>query len=175
MLDFLIKNGLIVDGTNAKPKKLSIGIQNKKIITGVSEDANAKEVIDAQNKIVTPGFIDVHSHDDFKVFSDPTVSHNILQGITTMIVGNCGFGVSPIESAKEQMSALYEVKDLEKKWKNFKDYFEILDNHRISLNVGVLVGHHTIRRHSMSNINNINPNNSQMSEMIDILIEGMEA
>ena len=175
MLDFLIKNGLIVDGTNAKPKKLSIGIQNKKIITGVSIDANAKEVIDAQNKIVTPGFIDVHSHDDFKVFSDPTVSHNILQGITTMIVGNCGFGVSPIESAKEQMSALYEVKDLEKKWKNFKDYFEILDNHRISLNVGVLVGHHTIRRHSMSNINNINPNNSQMSEMIDILIEGMEA
>ena len=57
MLDFLIKNGLIVDGTNAKPKKLSIGIQNKKIITGVSKDANAKEVIDAQNKIVTPGFI----------------------------------------------------------------------------------------------------------------------
>ena len=80
MLDYLIKNGLIVDGTNTKPIKSSVGILNKKIITDISDNSVAKEEIDAENKIVAPGFIDVHSHDDFKVISDPKVSHNILQG-----------------------------------------------------------------------------------------------
>jgi len=175
MLDYLIKNGLIVDGTNSKPKKSSVGILNKKIITDVSENSVAKEEIDAENKIVAPGFIDVHSHDDFKVISDPKVSHNILQGITTMIVGNCGFGVSPFDSAKQQMSALYEINDLEKKWENFDDYFETLNNHKMSINVGVLIGHHTIRRHALDNHNDTIPNKSQMKEMINVLTEGMEA
>ncbi|MEC7837145.1 MAG: D-aminoacylase [Chloroflexota bacterium] len=175
MLDYLIKNGLIVDGTNSKPKKSSVGILNKKIITDVSENSVAKEEIDAENKIVAPGFIDVHSHDDFKVISDPKVSHNILQGITTMIVGNCGFGVSPFDSAKQQMSALYEINDLEKKWENFDDYFETLNNHKMSINVGVLIGHHTIRRHALDNYNDTVPNKSQMKEMINVLTEGMEA
>jgi len=175
MLDYLIKNGLIVDGTNTKPIKSSVGILNKKIITDISDNSVAKEEIDAENKIVAPGFIDVHSHDDFKVISDPKVSHNILQGITTMIVGNCGFGVSPFNSAKQQMSALYEINDLEKKWKNFEDYFETLNNHKMSVNVGVLVGHHTIRRHALDDYNNTIPNKTQMTEMINLLVEGMEA
>jgi len=175
MLDYLIKNGLIVDGSNSKPKVSDIGILNKKIITDIPKDALAKEEIDAQNKIVAPGFIDVHSHDDFKVISDRKVSHNILQGITSMIVGNCGFGVSPFESAKEQMSALYEVKNLEIRWKNFEEYFEALNKNKMSINVGVLVGHHTARRHALSDMKKETPNRFELSEMKNIIREGMEA
>lgn len=175
MLDYLIKNGLIVDGTNTKPKKSTIGILNNKIITDVTNHSIAKEVIDAKNKIISPGFIDVHSHDDFKVLSDPKVSHNILQGITTMIVGNCGFGVAPYDSAKEQMSALYEIKNSDIKWNNFEDYFDILNNHKMSINVGVLVGHHTIRRHSLIDLKSPFPTKSEMSKMSAILVEGMES
>ncbi len=175
MLDYLIKNGLIVDGSNSKPKVSDIGILNKKIIIDIPKHALAKEEIDAHNKIVAPGFIDVHSHDDFKVISDRKVSHNILQGITSMIVGNCGFGVSPFESAKEQMSALYEVKDLEIRWKNFEEYFEALNKNKMSINVGVLVGHHTARRHALSDIKKETPNRFELSEMKNIIKEGMEA
>tara|TARA_B100000579_G_scaffold394753_1_gene372339 strand:+ start:2747 stop:4258 length:1512 start_codon:yes stop_codon:yes gene_type:complete len=175
MLDYIIKNGLIVDGSNSKPKISTIGILKNKIITDIPSDSSAKEEIDAENKIVSPGFIDVHSHDDFKVISDPKVSHNILQGITTMIVGNCGFGVSPFESAKEQMSALYEVKDSKIKWGNFEEYFDVLNNHKMSINVGVLIGHHTIRRHSLDDLNKTTPNNTELSKMKNIIIEGMES
>ena len=109
MLDYLIKNGHVVDGSGKKLYIASIGISNGKIITNVSEDTEAIEIIDAKNKVVSPGFIDVHSHDDFNVITDKNVSHNILQGITSMIVGNCGFGVSPFISGAEQMLSLIHI------------------------------------------------------------------
>ncbi|MED5237789.1 MAG: D-aminoacylase, partial [Chloroflexota bacterium] len=73
MLDYLIKNGRIVDGSGKKLYIASIGISNGKIITNVSEDSEAIEIIDANKKVVTPGFIDVHSHDDFNVITDKNV------------------------------------------------------------------------------------------------------
>ena len=135
MLDYLIKNGHVVDGSGKKLYIASIGISNGKIITNVSEDTEAIEIIDAKNKVVSPGFIDVHSHDDFNVITDKNVSHNILQGITSMIVGNCGFGVSPFVSGAEQMSALYEVKDITTKWNSYEEYFDILSKNKIAINV----------------------------------------
>lgn len=175
MLDYLIKNGRIVDGSGKKLYIASIGISNGKIITNVSEDSEAIEIIDANKKIVTPGFIDVHSHDDFNVITDKNVSHNILQGITSMIVGNCGFGVSPFDSAAEQMSALYEVKDITTKWNSYEEYFDILSKNKIAINVGALVGHHTIRRHSLDEMKKEVPNKNELEKMANLLIEGMES
>ncbi|MED5254862.1 MAG: amidohydrolase family protein, partial [Chloroflexota bacterium] len=175
MLDYLIKNGRIVDGSGKKLYIASIGISNGKIITNVSEDSEAIEIIDANKKIVTPGFIDVHSHDDFNVITDKNVSHNILQGITSMIVGNCGFGVSPFVSGAEQMSALYEVKDITTKWNSYEEYFDILSKNKIAINVGALVGHHTIRRHSLDEMKKEVPNKNELEKMANLLIEGMES
>ena len=96
-----------------------IGIEKDRIITKDLDNSTSKEIIDGINKIICPGFIDVHSHDDFRVVNDKRILHNLCQGITTMIVGNCGFGVSPITPAKEQMSSLYQVSKLDNEWKNF--------------------------------------------------------
>ncbi|MEC7870555.1 MAG: amidohydrolase family protein, partial [Chloroflexota bacterium] len=94
MFDTLITNGTIIDGSNKKSYKGDIGIIGEKIETiGVLSNAESKETINAKDSIVCPGFIDVHSHDDFKILSERRITHNILQGITTMIVGNCGFGI----------------------------------------------------------------------------------
>ena len=175
MLDYLIKNGHVVDGSGKKLYIASIGISNGKIITNVSEDTEAIEIIDAKNKVVSPGFIDVHSHDDFNVITDKNVSHNILQGITSMIVGNCGFGVSPFISGAEQMSALYEVKDIASKWNSYEEYFAILSKNKIAINVGALVGHHTIRRHSLEEMKKEVPNKNELEKMANLLIEGMES
>tara|TARA_B000000441_G_C21735983_1_gene349899 strand:- start:390 stop:710 length:321 start_codon:yes stop_codon:yes gene_type:complete len=106
MLDFLIKGARVIDGNLTDSYIGDIGIEKDRIITKDLDNSTSKEIIDGNNKIICPGFIDVHSHDDFRVVNDKRILHNLCQGITTMIVGNCGFGVSPIISAKEQMSSL---------------------------------------------------------------------
>jgi|TARA_B110000263_G_scaffold15848_1_gene12833 N-acyl-D-amino-acid deacylase len=175
MLDFLIKEISIIDGTGNKAFIGDIGIKANKIITKNLSDYKSKEIIDGQNKIICPGFIDVHSHDDLSVINDKKISHNINQGITTMIVGNCGFGVSPYKSAKIQMSSLYDVDEIKKSWNNFSEYFNIIENEPPSINVGVLIGHHTIRRHSLDIANKISPTKEELSLMISLVEEGMEA
>ena len=176
MFDTLITNGTIIDGSNKKSYKADIGIIGKKIDTiGVLSNAESKETINAKDSIVCPGFIDVHSHDDFKILSERRITHNILQGITTMIVGNCGFGISPYGAAKEQMSALYEVDSLKYKWDNFADFFDLVEENPASINVGVLIGHHTIRRAILNEVNKQVPNSDELNKMIYLVEEGMEA
>ena len=157
MLDFLIKGVRIIDGNPNKSYIGDIGILEDKIITKELNNVKYKELIDGSGKIICPGFIDVHSHDDFKVVTDKRILHNLCQGITTMIVGNCGFGVSPYLSAKEQMSSLYKVSKLDDVWNNFSEYFDLLDRYPTSINVGVLIGHHTIRRNSLNLMDKIYP------------------
>ncbi len=176
MFDTLITNGTIIDGSNKKSYKGDIGIIGEKIDTiGLLSNAKSKEVINAKDSIVCPGFIDVHSHDDFKILSERKITHNILQGITTMIVGNCGFGISPYGAAKEQMSALYQVDSLKYKWDNFADFFDLIEKNPPSINVGVLIGHHTIRRAILNEINKKIPNSDELNKMIYLVEEGMEA
>ena len=176
MFDTLITNGTIIDGSNKKSYKGDIGIIGGKINTiGLLSNAESKETINAKDSIVCPGFIDVHSHDDFKILSERKITHNILQGITTMIVGNCGFGISPYEAAKEQMSALYQVDSLKNKWNNFADFFDLIEKNPPSINVGVLIGHHTIRRAILNEINKKIPNSDELNKMIYLVEEGMEA
>ena len=175
MLDFLIKGVRIIDGNPNKSYIGDVGILEDKIITKELNNVKYKELIDGSGKIICPGFIDVHSHDDFKVVTDKRILHNLCQGITTMIVGNCGFGVSPYLSAKEQMSSLYKVSKLDEVWNNFSEYFDLLDRYPTSINVGVLIGHHTIRRNSLNLMDKIYPTEDELKKMINLVEEGMEA
>jgi N-acyl-D-amino-acid deacylase len=110
--DYIIKNGLIYDGTLSKPYKSDIGILNDKIVfIGELSDINSKNVIDAKNNIITPGFIDIHTHCDlsFKQFTENLDQNSIsqecinnsnflYQGVTTVVTGNCGLGYSSTNS-----------------------------------------------------------------------------
>ncbi|HAD08373.1 MAG TPA: amidohydrolase, partial [Porticoccaceae bacterium] len=93
--DIVIKNGMVIDGTGAKRFKADVGIVDGMIKTVGTVAGDAKEVIDASGQIVSPGFIDGHTHMDAQVSWDPLGTCSVWHGITTVVMGNCGFSLAP--------------------------------------------------------------------------------
>src|ERR1700733_6489156 len=97
MFDLIIRGGDVVDGTGAPRRRADVGITGSHIgFLGDLGSAEALKVINATNRVVTPGFIDVHTHLDAQAFWDTTLSPTPLHGVTTVIGGNCGFSISPL-------------------------------------------------------------------------------
>lgn len=159
MLDILIKNGTVVDGTGRPGFVADVGIEGDKIAhIGIPDGAKAETEIDAAGKIVCPGFIDVHSHADLSVFRED--HHRLLeplvrQGITTFIGGNCGFSMAPIEEAHRQhirdYIEIFTTLDFEKaiQWKTMGGFLDTLESRGIILNAGILAPHGLIRINEM--------------------------
>ena len=175
MHDLIIRNATVFDGTGSPGIKADIAIKGDRIVEVGGVTGEAKEEIDATGLAAAPGFIDVHSHDDFHVLTEPDVTHNTLQGITTVIVGNCGFGAAPFEAGKEQMSAINTVGGGISPWEGYAGYLETVDANPPSLNVAVLVGHHTARRAAMGGVEQRLPTPDELAAMKRMVAEGMEA
>ena len=94
MLDYLIKDGTLIDGTGAVRRAGNVGIKDGRITAIGSVDEPARETIDATGKIVSPGVVDVHTHYDAQVFWDPDISPSSYHGVTSVFAGNCGFSVA---------------------------------------------------------------------------------
>ncbi|MFH1860445.1 MAG: amidohydrolase family protein, partial [bacterium] len=91
MYDLLIKNSTIIDGTKACAYKADIGVKGERIVKiGILDDSLALMTIDAADRVVCPGFIDMHSHSDFTILANPLSESKIRQGVTTEVIGNCG-------------------------------------------------------------------------------------
>ncbi len=151
MLDILIKNGTVFDGQGQAGKKLDIAIQNGKI-TNVAPNiqAQAAEIIDATGRFVAPGFIDIQNHSDsyWTLFEQPEQSSMLSQGITTIVVGNCGASAAPLAN-REALKALQKWRPLSGvniDWVSMAELFAHLKQSRLGVNVGSLVGHATLRR-----------------------------
>lgn len=156
MLDLKIINAQIVDGTGAPAFKGAVGVKEGKIkaVGEVAEDA--KDVIDAEGRVVCPGFIDVHTHYDAQVFWDPKISPSCYHGVTTILGGFCGFSIAPLskEAAPYLLNMLSRVEGMPVTslkegvpwdWESFGDYLSRLDG-KVGLNVGFLAGHSALRR-----------------------------
>lgn len=153
MYDLVINNGFIVDGMGTKRFKANIAI-NMGIIEAITCETTlrGKKIVDANNFIVAPGFIDIHSHADW-VF--PQNDHAqvlepfLLQGVTTCVGGNCGFTPFPItETAKplvNKNSSIFFRLPFEYHWLSTKEYLDFLEKKGVFLNLAVLVGHNTLR------------------------------
>ena len=100
--DLIIKNGRIIDGTGNPWYNADIGVAGGEItaILPRGDAGQAEHVIDASGMVVSPGFIDTHSHDDAYVIIDPQCSQKVLQGVTTTVIGNCGFSLTPITDGR---------------------------------------------------------------------------
>jgi len=96
MLDYLIKDVTIVDGTGSPGYKGAIGVKDGRITAIGEVNDSAKDTIDASGKIVSPGFVDCHTHYDAQVFWDPAISPSSYHGVTSVFAGNCGFSVAPL-------------------------------------------------------------------------------
>ncbi|AGB40116.1 N-acyl-D-aspartate/D-glutamate deacylase [Halobacteroides halobius DSM 5150] len=147
MLDILIKQGLVVDGTGRSKFKGDIGIQAGKIIQVGSITSSAKEVIDAQGLIVAPGFIDIHSHGELAILVDSRASSKVYQGITTEVVGNCGSSLAPVyKHVLSEVENELDDYNLALSWYDMEGYLNQLSQQGIGVNIASLVGHGLLRK-----------------------------
>ena len=156
MFDIIIQNGKIVDGSGQKAYPADIGIENGRI-TEISPglEAESQEIIDAEGYMVSPGFIDMHSHSDFTLLVHPEAESKIRQGVTTELVGNCGGSPAPVpdehfDDFMQYMIGLggFYQKVLapeDWKWKTLAQFYENLESKGVAVNLAPLVGHSTLR------------------------------
>ncbi len=156
MLDVAIVGGEIIDGTGASRRRGDVGIRDGRIVEIGDLGGRAARRIDAAGKVVTPGFIDVHTHYDAQVAWDPYLTPSPLHGVTTVIGGNCGFTLAPMEEqAVDYLTAMLARVEgmplaairagVDITWGSFGEYLDTMEGN-VGLNVGFLVGHSTVRR-----------------------------
>ncbi|WP_159737681.1 N-acyl-D-amino-acid deacylase family protein [Vibrio atypicus] len=154
LFDTIIKSAEVFDGTGAKPFIADIAIRHDRIEQiGQLGDAQAKQVIDGQGFAIAPGFIDVHTHDDTNVIRFPECLPKISQGVTTVIVGNCGISASPVVLAgdpPDPMNLLGQQSDF--KYPTFASYAKAVEQAQPAVNVAALVGHTALRNNVMDDL-----------------------
>jgi N-acyl-D-amino-acid deacylase len=156
MLDLLLRGASIVDGSGAPAFQADVGVRDKKITAVGAIDEPARETVDVGGLHLMPGIVDVHTHYDAQITWDPTLSPSVSLGVTTAILGNCGFGIAPCPAPQRETVvrnlSVVEGMDLSAllsgtRWEfeTFAEYLEALDRVRPYANVGVLAQHSTIR------------------------------
>lgn len=180
MVDILITNGLIVDGTGKAAYSADIAIKDGGILK-IEENicCEAKEVIDAAGLIVSPGFIDVHSHNDLVPFMDEKIQDlKLMQGVTTELVGQCGLGVVPcVESEntiwKNYIRGVVGDPDLNWNFHDLNEYMIKINSKGLKNNYAALISHGAIRTSIMGFDTRI-PTDSELNEMCKLAADAME-
>ena len=158
--DLIIKNGAIIDGSGAARFKADIGVKDGIIMTVGRIDSDATEVIDAKGQVVSPGFIDGHTHMDAQVSWDPLGTCSVWHGITTVVMGNCGFTLAPcaakdkhlvvrnLERAEDISGAAMEA-GIDWTWETYPQYLDALEALPKGINYSGYVGHSALRTYAM--------------------------
>lgn len=155
--DMIIRNGVVVDGTGAPSRHADIGIDADRITTiGDLAGVSARREIDADGRIVTPGFVDMHSHLDAQIGWDPTMSSSCWHGVTSVVMGNCGMTFAPVRpgDAGTLANAMERVEDIPAAaileglpwdWEDFGGYLNAIEAMPMGINAGGYVGDVAIR------------------------------
>ena len=174
--DTLLRNGLIFDGSGEAPFSGDIAISQGRIAAvGDLGDMTAAHVIDVRGKAVAPGFIDVHSHDDYACIHGPDMTNKISQGVTTVVAGNCGLSIAPLRFAgepEEPFNLLGDAKAFV--YDSFAAYTAAIDDACPAVNVAALIGHTTLRRICMSDLSRA-ASPDELARMVAILEDGLRA
>ncbi len=152
MTDYILRGGEVIDGSGGPRFRADVAIAGDRIaeIGAVGRAAGARE-IDVTGRIVAPGFIDVHTHDDRALFATPQMAAKASQGVTTVVTGNCGISLAPLtidHAPPPPLDLIGEAADY--RYGRFADYLAALDRSPAALNAACLVGHSTLRVGAMS-------------------------
>ena len=173
MFDLIIKGGRIVDGAGNPWYKGDVAISQSRIASIRKNIAEAERVIDAKGLVVSPGFIDTHSHSDLMLIAEPEALQKIMQGVTTEVVGQDGLGEAPmrdglIDEWRKYLSGLNGDPDIDWSWRSFGEYLDSVEEAGPATNVVALVGHGNLRLLAMG-MEDRSPTASELEEMKDIL------
>src|SRR6516162_3945948 len=183
--DLLIKNGHIVDGSGMPSFRGDVGIKDGKIFEIGKLSGPATRTIDAEGRVVAPGFIDNHCHYDAQVTWDPLCSFSCDHGATSVIFGNCSLSLAPVRKGSERRLSEFlsyveaipmEVLDtLEFTWETFPEYLDQMDHH-LGVNVGNLIGHTAVRYYVMGDdCQKRTATDDEIKEMQGLVRDGMKA
>lgn len=179
MFDLVINDGLVVDGSGNPWWRADIGISDGKVAEiGRLNHTKTKQHISARNKVVCPGFIDMHTHSDLMLLRYPEAEVKIRQGVTLEVLGVDGLSVMPIKPEdrpvwRRRLRGLLGDPEIEWTWRTVNDYLTVLEQARPALNVVSMVGHGTIRIMAMG-FDNRSPTNEEMNRMKCLVAESME-
>ena len=146
MFDLIFRGGFIADGTGSPLVRGDVAIKSGRI-TLADRDSGATEIVDITGQVITPGFIDIHTHSDLTLLSNPLAHSKIQQGVTTEVIGNCGYGVAPNpfvgrENQLRSGLAFIDVDPaIEWDWQDQSEFLKTLESSGTSLNVASLIGH----------------------------------
>ena len=190
MHDVIIRGGTIVDGTGASSYVADIAISNG-VITDIAESiaGEARQVINATGHIVTPGWVDVHTHYDGQVTWDEDLEPSATNGVTTLVMGNCGVGFAPVRPGAEAplIDIMEGVEDIPGSalvegmpwgaWESFPEYLDYLDTRKFSIDVGTQIAHGALRFYVMGErgTENLDATPEEIAEMAQLTKEAMEA
>nr|GIR51704.1 MAG: amidohydrolase [Gammaproteobacteria bacterium] len=187
--DLVIRNGNIVDGSGKKPFLGDIAIDDGKI-TKVGEVINSgKKEIDADGNLVSPGWVDIHTHYDGQVCWDPYLTPSSWHGVTTVVMGNCGVGFAPVKPGDENFliqlmegvedipgTALHEGIDWE--WETFPEFLDAIERKEFVMDLGFMIGHGPVRSYVMGYDrcqNQVDASKDEINQMSEIVEKAINA
>ncbi len=188
MHDLVIRGGTVVDGTGAPARKADVAIQGDRVVAVGEDVGEGSREIDASGHLVAPGWVDVHTHYDGQVTWDPHLTPSGWNGVTTVVMGNCGVGFAPVRPGQEDFliqlmegvedipgTALHE--GITWDWESFPEYLDKLEKMPRSVDVGTQVPHGAIRAYVMGErgAKNEKATSEEVEEMAKLVKEGLEA
>jgi N-acyl-D-amino-acid deacylase len=156
----VIRGGTLIDGSGQPGRRADIAIEGGRVVE-IGDGLRAADEIDASGHVVTPGFIDIHTHYDAQVFWDPALTPSSFHGVTTVIAGNCGFSIAPVRPDGAELLArtLEQVEDMSfqtlsegvpwDQFETFPEYLDLIERRGTTLNYGCYVGHTAVRLYVM--------------------------
>jgi N-acyl-D-aspartate/D-glutamate deacylase len=186
--DLVIRNGQVVDGTGAEPVAAEVGIDDDRITAVGAVDGAGRREIDADGGLVTPGFVDIHTHLDAQLAWDPIGSSSCWHGVTSVVLGNCGVTFAPCRPDDRRFLAemMESVEDIPADsimdglawdWESYGEYLDAVDRMPKGINAGGMVGHCAVRIHAMGEraLDDGPASDDDVAAMCDLVAEAIDA
>jgi N-acyl-D-amino-acid deacylase len=186
--DLVIRNGNVVDGTGAEPVAADVAIDGDRITAVGDVDGKGTREIDAEGRLVTPGFVDIHTHLDAQLAWDPIGSSSCWHGVTSVVLGNCGVTFAPCKPEDRRFLAemMESVEDIPADsimdglawdWESYGEYLDAVDRMPKGINAGGMVGHCAVRIHAMGEraMDEAPASEADVAAMCELVAEAIDA